>query len=169
MCWLGLAALSCLTSISTEFDCPSRRVKSTVSPLHSCLSWEKNQSWRSFTAIFKFTPTDQKAPSLRDKWRNCVRLMPTGNSEYTKIHAFNIYFFPVLKNSLYSLILFKFCSIQSTVSCGLSHYSKRDRRLQVRFQEAIKVAQIFKYSLCRPEEFILLHIIRLSLFDKYSS
>lgn len=62
-------------------------------------------------------------------------------------------------------MLFKFCGIQSTVLCGLSHYIKRDRRLQVQFQEAIKAAQIFKQSLCRPVEFILLHIIRLSLIN----
>jgi len=99
----------------------------------------------------------------------CLMLMPPGNSEHTKIHAFNIYLFSILKPTLYFLIPFKFCNIQSTVLCGLSHYNKWDRRQPAQFQEAVKVAQIFKYSLCRPVEFTLLHIIRLSLFDKYSS
>lgn len=61
--------------------------------------------------------------------------------------------------------------LQYTVKCivwSLTQQSKRDGKLQVKFQEATKVAQIFKYSLCRPKEFIILHIIRLSLFDKYS-
>lgn len=62
--------------------------------------------------------------------------------------------------------------LQYTVKCivwCLTHQSKRDGKLQVQFQEATKVTQIFKYSLCRPKEFIILHNIRLSLFDKYSS